>query len=312
MMLSPDLITAYAYCQQLTQSHYENFPVASILLPKRLRQAISVIYAFARTADDIADEGDATSEQRQDALAQYDHNLALIAARQYQGGSPIFTALNDVIQQHALPVSLFQDLLSAFRQDITQKRYQTKEDVEDYCRRSANPVGRLLLHLNAQASALHLSQSDAICTALQLVNFYQDIKQDLVESDRIYIPLSDFDRFSLPESAIFDDDSTVLTPLIRAQYQKIHALFIAGVELGSNCRGRLGWEIRTITLTGLTTLKRLSAQNNDDLYSRPRLSKATLLKLACCASLRPIYSIYCQQLLKQIAHYNVVDSTLTI
>ena len=163
---SVELNSAYEYCQRLARHHYENFPVASLLLPKRLRQPISVIYAFARTADDIADEGDASDQQRLQALTDYQQQLVAIEQGLYQGQSPVFIALNDVIARYQLPIQLFYDLLSAFTQDVSQQRYQTDADILDYCRRSANPVGRLLLHLDSETSQQQLEQSDAICTPI--------------------------------------------------------------------------------------------------------------------------------------------------
>ena len=299
MTNSSDLAAAYDFCLQLANKHYENFPVASFLLPAHLRKAVGVIYAFARTADDIADEGDATDTQRLDALTNYEQQLSSIEQANFQGDSAIFIALNDVIKQYALPVSLFQDLLSAFRQDVLQARYQTDSDIRDYCRRSANPIGRLLLHLHGKPSALQLKQSDAICTALQRVNFYQDIQQDLHENDRIYIPLDDFSKAGLSEKSLFVSNSTEVSPIIREKYQNTHNLFLDGYELGSQLYGRLGWEIRTVTLTGLLALRQLSLQDNSDLYSRPRLSKIQIITQSILALSPTVYRYYCQRYLNK-------------
>ena len=306
MTNSADLATAYAYCLRLANSHYENFPVASFLLPARLRKAVSVIYAFARTADDIADEGDATETERLAALSEYEHQLTLIDQARtqhenYHSESAIFIALNDVIEQYALPVTLFEDLLSAFQQDVTQKRYQTDNEVADYCRRSANPIGRLLLQLHSQPNSLQLKQSDAICTALQLVNFYQDIQQDLYENDRLYLPLADFVKVRLSEECLFESKSTKLAPIIRDKYKNIHTLFSDGFALGFQLQGRFGWEIRTVTLTGIATLRLLSLQEDDDLYSRPRLSKFQIFTQAILALLPNVYRYYSQSSLKKIS-----------
>ena len=300
MTPSPSLISAYDYCQQLANNHYENFPVASILLPANIRQAVSVIYAFARTADDIADEGDTHTQDRLDNLTEYAQQLELIVQPVYQGNSPIFLALNDVIRQHKLPIALFQDLLSAFRQDVTQQRYQDDDAINDYCRRSANPIGRLLLYLHGEPSQLDLTQSDAICTALQLINFYQDIQQDLHQNNRIYIPEEDFTKYGLSEEILLDTNSTQLAPILREKYQRIQVLLYEGFHLGCRLQGRLGWEIRTLILSGILTLKQLSSQDDHALYSRPRLSKHHFLAQSTFALSPKIYQYHCQSSLEKI------------
>lgn len=300
MTHSPELVAAYDYCQQLANNHYENFPVASILLPAHLRQAVSVIYAFARTADDIADEGNVFPQKRLANLAEYEQQLALISQENYHGSSPLFLALSDVIKRYKLPIVLFQDLLSAFRQDVTLKRYPNEHAINDYCRRSANPIGRLLLLLNGEPSQLDLIQSDAICTALQLINFYQDIQQDLHEHNRIYIPEKDFAKFGLTASALLETDSSKLAPILREKYRYIQVLFSEGFHLGYRVRGRLGWEIRTLILSGMLTLKKLSSQYDHALYSRPRLSKHQLLAQSILALSPKIYQNYCQYSLNKM------------
>ena len=187
MTRSTKLISAHRYCQHLAKSHYENFPVASIILPKHIQQSVFVIYAFARTADDIADEGSATMADRMQALLEYEKQLNNIEQGADLSQPPLFIALSDVVYSQHLPIQLFHDLLSAFKQDISQGRYQSDDDILDYCRRSANPIGRLLLHLGGEKSMQQLQQSDALCTALQLINFYQDVKQDLYENNRLYL-----------------------------------------------------------------------------------------------------------------------------
>ena len=169
-------------------SHYENFPVASRLCPPRLRPAIKAIYAFARTADDIADEGDASAQARRDDLAAY--RADLMAAAGGRAFSPrwagVFDRLGPVIAQFALPVHLLADLLSAFEQDAVKQRYASDAELLDYCRRSANPVGRLLLHLYGVSDAQSLEESDHICTALQLINFWQDLGLDIARGPHLY------------------------------------------------------------------------------------------------------------------------------
>ena len=270
---------AYHYCQQLAASHYENFPVASKLLPKRLRQPISVIYAFSRTADDFADEGDADQQTRLSQLDSYSEHLHQIERNDYQGDNPIFIALSDVIEKHDLPISLFHDLLSAFKQDVVKNRYQNFEEVLDYCTRSANPVGRLLLHLMNQASEHQLKQSDYVCTALQLINFYQDIVQDYTEQNRIYIPLDELAEAGLKETDLVNPNSVDIAPLVRSLYQRTEDLMQQGVSLGASLSGRIGWEVRAMTLGGVKTLQLLMAQQDSNLLTRPRISKLMMLNI---------------------------------
>jgi squalene synthase HpnC len=277
VVTSDQLVAAYDFCQQLAASHYENFPVASKLLPKRLRQPINVIYAFSRTADDFADEGDADQLTRLNQLDEYSQHLDQIEDNDYTGDNPIFIALADVIEQHQLPMSLFHDLLSAFKQDVVKSRYNNFEEVLDYCTRSANPVGRLLLHLMHQTSEQQLQQSDAICTALQLINFYQDIEQDLIESNRIYIPLDELAEAGIKETDVIHIENPKLVALIRNLYGRTQAIMERGLPLGASLNGRIGWEVRAMTLGGVKTLNALKAQPDEKLLSRPRLSKAKLL-----------------------------------
>ena len=173
--------------------HYENFPVASFLLSAKLRRPVEAIYRFARGADDIADEGTASNEERLQGLARYDAELDRIERGQHPD-SPEFGELAAIITEWRLPLQLFRDLLDAFAQDVVQKRYADYTGLLDYCRRSANPVGRLLLHLFDRASDDNLRRSDCICSALQLINFWQDIAVDWTK-DRVYLPLEDLIRF---------------------------------------------------------------------------------------------------------------------
>lgn len=179
--------------------HYENFPVASILMPRRLRRPVEAIYHFARQADDLADEGDATPAERRAALAAFDAQLLEIDAGRAPADEPagaMFGVLAAQIREHALPIGLFRDLLSAFSQDCVVARYDDDAQLLDYCRRSANPVGRLLLVLYGANDEIHRLWSDRICTALQWINFWQDVAVDRLK-DRIYLPLVDLDRKSV-------------------------------------------------------------------------------------------------------------------
>ncbi len=288
----PELEHAYQFCQRLAKSHYENFPVASVLLPKRLRRPISVIYAFARTADDFADEGDISQQHRLGQLDAYSDALQAITNNNYQGNHPIFIALTDIIEKHQLPTSLFNDLLSAFKQDVVKNRYANFEEVLDYCKRSANPVGRLLLLLSSEPSKQQLQQSDAICTALQLINFYQDILQDLTESNRIYLPIDELKQFGVSEQQLAHSRTADLAPLLRSHYKRTQQLMAAGIKLGTTVKGRIGWEIRAMTLGGVTTLNKLISQHDTELFNRPRLSKIEFIKIALisCSTRFYLYS----------------------
>ena len=304
MTRSTKLISAHRYCQHLAKSHYENFPVASIILPKYLQQSIFVIYAFARTADDIADEGSATNADRMQALLEYEKQLNNIEQGADLNQPPLFIALSDVIYSQQLPIQLFHDLLTAFKQDISQGRYQSDDDILDYCRRSANPIGRLLLHLGGEKSMQQLQQSDALCTALQLINFYQDVKQDLYENNRLYLSLKSLALVGITEHNIDITNTSKIAPLLRERYLFTNSLLMSAINLGAEINGRMGWEIRTITLAGLLTLKKLSLQNNNNLTSRPRLTKYNILMVASLSFFTPVYRHTFLYIIKHIIKLN--------
>lgn len=266
------LQNAYAECMHMAQSHYENFPVASRLLPKHLRQPIAVIYAFARRADDFADEGELSKEERIAALNDFSHKLELIEQNKEVDDST-FIALADVIKQHQLPLSLFHDLLTAFKMDVTKTRYANIGELMEYCRYSANPVGRLLLHLNNATSPQNMGYSDAVCSSLQLINFIQDISQDIDESDRIYIPQDEMQQCGVSEE---DIRNKVTNPasrrLVEFQIRRALKLMQAGAPLGKVLKGRMGLELRMTIMGGSRILYKLN-QQHDDVFSRPRLNK---------------------------------------
>ena len=262
---------AYKHCLNIASNHYENFPVASRLLPSRMRLPIAAIYAFARRADDLADEGDMDNEERIELLQQMATDIELSAAGD-PPEDPVFIALADSIRRFSLPLSLFLDLLSAFKQDVTKKRYDDFGDLMSYCRRSANPVGQLLLHLYGQTDRQSLGYSDAICSALQLINFYQDLAQDYDEMDRIYIPQDEIRAAFVNESYFknrITDGPMIL--LMRKQYERANKLLNAGAPLGKKLKGRFGFEIRLIIAGGSRVLQKLYAQH-DDVFTRPRLT----------------------------------------
>lgn len=331
---------AYEECRQIARAHYENFPVASWLLPARMRRPIAAIYVFARRADDLADEGfeayrssantpkkrvEPTSpgaasaaetarptecpghsnsaaakvgtepgthsrqaiaslrERRRAALqAMRDRITALHRARDDTasdsngvGGTtsdddPLWIALGDTIKHHDLPLEPFLDLLSAFEQDLDRQRYASFGDVMNYCRRSANPIGRLLLHLHGSASPKNLAYSDAICSALQLLNFYQDLGQDLAENDRIYLPADEMTRFGVTESMLERRlDTLAIRQLLNHSIDRADRLLRAGAPLGHRLKGRFGLEIRAIVAGGARIAWRL--KNRAHPFERPRL-----------------------------------------
>lgn len=259
--------------------HYENFPVASLLVPARLRRPIEVIYRFARSADDIADEGDAAPEERLAAFAAYQAELDRIAAGT-PPQTPLFVALAEIVAQHALPIQLFRDLLDAFAQDVVKKRYADYPELLDYCRRSANPVGRLVLHLFGRTEAEHLEQSDCICSALQLINFWQDVAIDW-QKDRVYIPQTDFPNFQVGENDIAQQRwSANWAALMDFEIDRAQALMQRGAPLVHALPGRLGWEIRLTIQGGLRILERLRRVRGNMFDHRPKLGKWDWLVLA--------------------------------
>jgi squalene synthase HpnC len=267
----------------MSNSHYENFPVASPLLPAHLRAPIRVIYAFARSADDIADEGTASPEERYAALAIYEQELYCIEQQQ-KPQTQLFQELETVIKQYAIPLQAFKDLLSAFKQDITTTRYTNFDGLLDYCRRSANPVGRIMLSLFKQQTASNQTQSDAICSALQLINFLQDVAIDW-EKSRIYLPLEDLARFGITENHIanakVDDDWRTL---MSYQVERARTLLMQGATLPHQIPGRMGWELRMIIQGGLRILEKIQSVDYDVFHRRPQLVKtdwALMLWRAC-------------------------------
>lgn len=269
---------AYAHCERLARTHYENFPVASRLLPSGMRPHIAAIYAFARTADDFADEPGRSDDERLRLLDDWQARLERAAAGAGPGTAGvnpdedlIFVALERTIAACQLPVSLLEDLLSAFRQDVTTKRYATWSDVLDYCRRSANPVGRLVLRVAGYDDPALDARSDAICTALQLTNFWQDLGRDWTIG-RIYVPADERARTGARED---DLGATAMTPAWReamiAMVQRTRELFAAGRGVCDGVHGRLRWELRITWLGGTRVLDHIADADYDVLARRPTL-----------------------------------------
>ena len=245
--------------------HYENFPVASLLVPARLREPIRVIYRFARSADDFADEGEDPPDVRLRKLAEYRRQLAAPA-------EPLLREVAKIIREHELPVELFADLLDAFAQDVTRKRYASFAEVMEYCRRSANPVGRLLLHLFKRTSERDLQDSDAICSALQLINFWQDIELDYAKDRRVYLPQDEMARFGVSERHLAEKIcDRAWEHLLQFQTQRTRALMLSGAGLGQRLPGRIGLEIRATIQGGLRILEKMERAGYDVFRRRPRL-----------------------------------------
>jgi squalene synthase HpnC len=256
--------------------HYENFPVASLLCPPRLRPAIEAIYAFARTADDIADEGDASPADRLASLAAYRDDLSAVASRRPASGCwpDVFVPLAAVIERQRLPIELLAALLDAFKQDVTTTRYADRASLLDYCRRSANPVGRLLLHLYGIGSADSLARSDAICTALQLANFWQDLGRD-TSRGRLYVPEADCRRHAVePADLLAGRDGANVRALVGDVVGWSRGLMRFGAPLVHTIPGRAGWELRFVVQGGLRILDRIDRMNGATLHERPKLGWA--------------------------------------
>ena len=254
----------------MTVEHYENFPVASVLLPARLRRAVGLIYSFARQADDFADEGDSPPEQRLQRLAEFSRELDRVE-RGPSPELPLFADLAPVIAAHRLPIDLFRDLLSAFSQDVTKNRYADFAEVMDYCRRSANPVGRLLLHLYQAAEAHNLISSDAICSSLQLINFLQDVEIDF-RKDRIYLPQDEMAQYHVTEGQIARGANDIAwQTLMKFQIERTQSMLLAGAPLARRLPGRVGLELRMIVMGGSRILDKLRASHGDVFTNRPVL-----------------------------------------
>ena len=277
---------AYAACARLASTHYENFPVASHLLPRRMRPHVAAVYAFARLADDIADEGEAPADLRHARLDEWLVRLdRALQSSPYAEGTvlepemaaiapAIFAAVAATARECALPRTLFEDLVSAFRQDITVTRYASWADVLDYCRRSANPVGRLVLRIGGWRDGRLDEASDAVCTALQLTNFWQDLAIDWSRG-RLYVPT---DVHEPSGAAMASLDRRQWSPAWRTALgtcaSRTRALFAQGRPVCDGVSGRLKWELRLTWLGGLRILDRLEQADFDVFSSRPTLGAA--------------------------------------
>ncbi len=252
----------------MSVGHYENFPVASLLLPRELREPVAVIYRFARTADDFADEGDDAPETRLGKLQAFRLELEGIST----GGAPrdpIFADLGRVVRAHGLPLQLFHDLLDAFSQDVVKHRYADFAEVLDYSRRSANPVGRLLLALFRKDTPRNLRHSDCICSALQIINFWQDVEVDL-RKDRVYLPQDEMRRFGVSEAQLREwRCDAPFRDLMRFQVERARAMMLEGKSLLEDLEGRFRLEIAVTVQGGLRILEKLEGAGYDMFRHRP-------------------------------------------
>lgn len=269
--------------------HYENFPVASLLLPAPLRPPVAVLYRFARNADDFADEGERSPAERLALLECYRQQLLRLAptpdaqlegatqAEAFTTDHALFTALGRIVEQHQLPLQALHDLLDAFSQDVTTARYPDFPTLLHYCQRSAAPVGRLMLqlfqHTGIRIDDRSLQRSDDICCALQLINFWQDIASDLQQRDRIYLPQDDLQRFGVSEAQLRAGDcSGGFRALMAFQIERSRQMMLAGAPLAPSLPGRIGLEIRSVVQGGLRILEKIEQVDYDVFRQRPVLS----------------------------------------
>ena len=275
--VAPTLSEARAYCKQLAESHYENFHVASWFLPKALRPHFHSIYAYCRISDDLGDEVGDTAQ----ALALLDlWGRELDACYEGRARHPVFVALSETIRACSIPKEPFADLLTAFRQDQTVTRFTTMQDVLDYCHYSANPVGRLVLYASGEVNEENFQLSDATCSALQLANFWQDVRVDYAK-DRVYLPQADMQHFGVTDATIA---AGIATPefraLLRYEVEYTRDMFEQGLPLIGKVNRDLALDLDLFSRGGLEILRAIERQDYDVLSARPAITKGTKLQLA--------------------------------
>ncbi len=271
----------------MEEKHYENFPVASLMLPARLRRPVALLYTFARKADDFADEGDLAPEERLRLLDSFRQELARIG----KGDAPesaLFRDLAELVKERNLPLECFNDLLDAFSQDVVKKRYATFEELLDYCTRSADPVGRLLLALYGHDTPQNRRLSDRICSSLQIINFLQDVAIDW-KMGRVYLPGEDLVRFGIGEEQISAGlPDRKWTEMMSFQVARARTMMLEGAPLVKEMRGRLGLEMKLIVLGGLRILELLDKCRGDVFAHRPKLGRVDWAILLLRAFLSPL------------------------
>jgi squalene synthase HpnC len=289
---APTLVEARAWCQHLAETHYENFHVATWFLPKALRPHFHAIYAYCRVSDDLGDE----VGNRSAALALLDvWGRELDACYEGRARHPVFVALAETIRACSIPKEPFADLLTAFRQDQTVTRYRTMQDVLGYCRYSANPVGRLVLYACGEVSEEKFRLSDATCSALQLANFWQDVREDYARG-RIYIPLEDMQRFGITEEVIASGLATdAFRSLLREEVSYARKMFHEGLPLIGMVNRELAVDLDLFSRGGLEILNAIEHRNFDVLSGRPAIARSTKLRLALralSAKVLPFLALY--------------------
>jgi len=263
--------TTYNSALDFARKHYENFPVVSLLIPKELRKHIAIIYLFARTADDIADEGNLSENERLQQLNDFENSLHNLLIGNFK--SHFEEALHHTIIQKNLTPQMFYDLLKAFKQDVTKKRYENYDELLFYCKHSANPIGRLILELFNIRSEEAFNYSDKICTALQLTNFYQDIEIDY-QKGRIYFPQDELQRFEVTENMFAMKENNVnLKKLLRHNIERTQKMFDEGKNLLKFLNGRLKFEIKWTILGGGKILQKIKEKDYNIFNARPKLTK---------------------------------------
>ena len=261
----------------LTRDHYENFPVASFLIPKNYRKEIAIVYWFARTADDIADEGEFSSNYRLEKLEQFEKQF--LESIEKGSDHPNFNLLSSVIKKNNLSTDYFTDLLSAFKQDVIKTRYNNYHEVLDYCKRTANPVGRILLGLFKVHDAEAIKCSDKICTALQLTNFYQDTLLDFTKG-RIYYPQDELKMFSVTEKMFeLKENNPNIKALVKYNIERVQQLFDEGRDINNYLSGRFKYEIKWTISGGEKILSKIRKNDFNVFDYRPVLNKFDFIKL---------------------------------
>lgn len=273
----PSLKSSYSYCLQIAKNHYENFPVASKWLPKNIRKSIIVIYAFARIADDIADEGDASPKSRINSLNSFIDKINQIAKGE-DIPEHLWIALKDVCTKHKLPLNLLKDLIDAFKQDIIKKDYENFNEVLFYCQRSANPIGRLLLHLTNNATPENIFMSDMVCSSLQIINFLQDIDKDINERDRCYFPKDELEVMGITKKDLGNNlDNPKVMLFLELQTLRALNIMQKGKKLTKNVKGFFSFELSCIIAGGEIIGERLLKRVHH--HKRPVINKKDILKM---------------------------------
>ena len=267
-----ELTDAYKSALDFAKMHYENFPVVSLLIPKELRKHVAIIYWFARTADDFADEGNLSEDERLQYLNEFENSLNDLLKGKFK--SPFEEALHQTIKQKNLTPQLFYDLLKAFKQDVVKKRYDDFDELLFYCKHSANPIGRLILELFDIRSKEAFDHSGKICTALQLTNFYQDIEIDY-EKGRIYFARDELKQFEVAENMFAKKENNVnLKMLLRHNIDRTQKMFVDGKNLLMFLNGRLKFEIKWTILGGEAILEKIRKNDYEIFNARPKLTKS--------------------------------------